>query len=401
MAWQAYVCDTMTGLLDVPIDLPSFRWSVSVSNSSLSTTRDKGTESTEASGMQLPWGSIPANTAGARERMLASSRRALVLMWDDVPVVFGAIGDRTDTWVDTSFSLRSVTDILSTRYVIREGVYGTGTTISDSGDTKGQKITSVTTDSIHWSGLSLRAIACRAIQQATSKPGGTLPIDLPYLNEKGQHERTYDGFDVQNLSCADVLKKISNVSGGPDITFRPYMADADHVRLRVEAGSDSEPSLSQSGPVPMLTAFPGGGTLQDVKVSYLGPTMRVYGYGSGQDKAQLAHLSQDISLCQQADPWPLSETVVGFTDDDTAALVKNHTDGRLNAVRHPVCQIQGTVALDDASLGEMWPGYLVDLDLSDYPSLPDGTYHLRLMEMTGDAGSIATLVFDVMRNPWY
>ena len=38
--WRAWLCDTMTGLVDVPLDLPSFRWSVSVSDCSMSTTRD-------------------------------------------------------------------------------------------------------------------------------------------------------------------------------------------------------------------------------------------------------------------------------------------------------------------------------------------------------------------------
>ena len=42
MSWAAYLADTMTGLLAAPIDLPSFSWSVSVSDSSLANTREKG-----------------------------------------------------------------------------------------------------------------------------------------------------------------------------------------------------------------------------------------------------------------------------------------------------------------------------------------------------------------------
>lgn len=400
--WQAYLCDTMTGQVDVPIDIPSFRWSVSVSDCSLSTTRDKGTAEGDATGMQLPWGAVPAKTAQAREAMLASSRRAIVLCWDEMPVVFGAIGARTDSWSDTSFDLVSPMQMLAARYVVHEGVYGTGTTVSDEGEMKGQTLHSVTTDSIHWSGLSLRAIACRAVQLAIGKPGGSLPIDLPYLDEQGIHERTYDGFDVQNLSCQDVLEKISDVQDGPDIALIPYMADSSHVRLRLSAGSDSESMLQSSGPVPTFTAFPGGGTLQNLKASYLGPTMRVYGYGSGQDKAQLGHLSEDLTLCRQSDPWPLQEMVAGFTDDKDAALLRSHADARLALEKVPLCQLQGSIhfggGLDPSTL---WPGYTVDLQLWDYPSLPDGTYHLRLMELSGDEGADVTATFDVMRNPWY
>ena len=400
--WQAYLCDTMTGQVDVPIDIPSFRWSVSVSDCSLSTTRDKGTAAGDATGLQLPWGAVPADTPEGRESMLASSRRSIALCWDETPVVYGAIGARTDTWQDTSFDLVSPMQLLGSRYVVHEGVYGTGTTVSDGGESKGQTLHSVTTDSIHWSGLSLRAIACRAIQVAVSKPGGALPIDLPYLDEKGTHERTYDGFDVQNLSCRDVLEKIADVSGGPDISIVPYMPDQTHVRLRVVAGSDSQPLLGISGLVPTLTAFPGGGTLQDLRASYQGPTMRVYGYGSGQDKAQLGHLAEDLALCRQQDSWPLVEAVAGFTSDKTPGLLAQHTDARLAASKHPLCQLQGKVRLGEGIGPEaLWPGYAADLQLWGFPALPDGTYHLRLMELSGDDGADVTATFDVMTNPWY
>lgn len=120
--WSAYIADTMTGQLDVPIDLPSFRWSVSVSDCSMSTTRDKGTAADDATGLQLPWGAVPARTPEGRESMLASSRRSIALCWDGTPVVFGAIGARTDTWQDTSFDLVSPMQLLGSRYVVHEGV---------------------------------------------------------------------------------------------------------------------------------------------------------------------------------------------------------------------------------------------------------------------------------------
>ena len=37
--WRTYLADTMTGAVGAPIELPSFRWSLSVSDSSLQTTR--------------------------------------------------------------------------------------------------------------------------------------------------------------------------------------------------------------------------------------------------------------------------------------------------------------------------------------------------------------------------
>ena len=40
--WRCWIADTRTGQLVAPVDIPSFSWSVSVGDSSLSTTRDKG-----------------------------------------------------------------------------------------------------------------------------------------------------------------------------------------------------------------------------------------------------------------------------------------------------------------------------------------------------------------------
>ena len=33
MAWRCWLCDTMTGLVDVPIDIPTFSWSLSIGDS--------------------------------------------------------------------------------------------------------------------------------------------------------------------------------------------------------------------------------------------------------------------------------------------------------------------------------------------------------------------------------
>ena len=50
--WRAYLADTMTGLIDSPLDLPSFSWSMSIGDFALTTTRGKAVKE------QLPPGSI-------------------------------------------------------------------------------------------------------------------------------------------------------------------------------------------------------------------------------------------------------------------------------------------------------------------------------------------------------
>lgn len=408
--WECRLADTMTGLIGEPIDIPRLSWSVSVSDCSLSTTRDKGAGDYTGSGLTVPWTALPWGSQGERERALASYRRALVLMWDGAPVVFGAIGPRTDTWHDTSFSLLSAMGILGSRYLVTEGAFGAGSTWAKDADYQHEgeqegTVWGTTTSSVALSGLSLRAIASELVRLCTSgKRGGELPIDLPYLNEPGTHERTYWGYSVSNASCRRLLENISDVTNGPDLTFRPYLADQAHVRLTLDGGTDADPYVHMGGEVPTLTCRPGGGTLQGLKVATQGPCERVYATGAGQETAMLCHLSEDMTLCEQGDPWPLMEATMSDTDCTTPGLLGSHADARLAGMSRPVVQMTGTVDASDPHAprpGEVWPGQYVDVVIEGFPTLPDGTYHLRLMEMSGDLTSKVALTFDPVQHPTY
>jgi hypothetical protein len=261
----------------------------------------------------------------------------------------------------------------------------------------------VTTDSIHWSGESLRSIVCRLGRLACSKPGGALPIDWAYLGESGGHRRTYDGFNVANNDIEKLITDVTNVMGGPDVQLRPYLADSQHLRWRLVAGSDSEPYLGDAPVTPTLTSFPGGGTAQALSWAELAPAMRVYATGAGQDEAMLCHLSEDLALCQRRDPWPLVEArVSGSSDWATQDLVTSHADAALAAMRLPQVQFQCEVdaAAGPVVPGVVWPGQRVALDLDGSPMWPDGRYRLRLMEMRGDQTSRVRLTFDQMPDPW-
>ena len=396
MGWRCWLCDTMTGLVDVPIDMPTFSWSLSIGDSTLATTRDKGTGDETGTGMQLPLTAFPAATREALARMVAPTRRAMVLAWDDgsdmgVPIVWGVMGEPTIGWEDVSFDLSSPLTFFGSRYAVREGTFGTG-----AGSTS--------TDVISYAGMSLRGILASLGELCTkAKPGGMLPIDWRHAGETGSHERTYSAYDVANLSWKKLATDIANVANGPDFQFRPYWADSQHVRLGFEAGSDSEPYLAQSGVIPTLTCFAGCGTIEDLSVACLGPAMRVYGTGSGSDEATLCHLSQDLALCTQADPWPLVESTASSSDWDSADLVRSHAGAALAAGRTPLVQLTGKVSLSDEggiTLGQVWPGQLVDVDVRDHPYLPEGTYRMRLMGMAGDQDDTATLTFDQLADPW-
>lgn len=394
--WRCYLADTMSGQLAEPIDIPSFTWTAAISDSSMATTRDKGAGTYEASGLELPWTAVPGSDAPARQRALAPYRRSVVLMWEDeagrTPVVVGAIGPRLDGWLDTSFELVSMANLLGQRIVVPEGAYGKG---SPAG---------TTTQDLAYRNMSLRAIASAIGQRATGdKPGGYLPIDWAYAGEAGSHQRTYYGHNAQNNGFSKLLDAMTNVIGGPDAQLRPYMADETHVRHRLEMGTDASPELDQTGLVRTLTSFPGGGTLEEVRVAHTAPVMRIYAHGAGQDKGQLGFLAEDLTLVRQRDPWPLIEEAASFSDDATLDLLRRHAQARLAACSRPLAQVTGSIWLDDPatpSITEIWPGQIVSVDIEGHPGLPDGAYDMRLMEMRGDQSSKVEVTFDPILDPW-
>ncbi|GAA2184928.1 hypothetical protein GCM10009785_34730 [Brooklawnia cerclae] len=308
-----------------------------------------------------------------------------------MPILWGMIGPRRDSWLDTTFDLDSVLTILDDRYMVREGVYGAGANATSP-------------DQIYLSGLSLRGIASEVGWQCTAaKPAGVLPVDWTYRGEAGDHERTYEAFNVANLSGKSILEKIAATSGGPDMQWRPYMADSQHVRLAFVAGSDADVFLGQTA-VHSLRLFPGGGDLQSVTIDHASPVMRVYGSGSGTDAAQITHLSEDLTLARLRDPWPLREASYADSDQDRTDLLTRDTDAVLAANSRPLIQLSGTLDCSDEHApqpGEFWPGEVFELAIDGFPSLPDGVYPMRLMEMSGDQTSRVSLIFDATDDPIY
>lgn len=401
MVWRCYVVDTRTGQLRAPIDIPAFSWSVSVSDSSLTTTKDKGVGEDEASGLTIPWSAVPGTTASARSNLLCPDKRSVALLWDTgldgpeslgTPILMGMISNRTDTAVDTSFSLSSPLQILGDRYLVDDSRFGQGA----NGGTE---------SNISLGPLSARGLACEVGWRCTmGKEGGELPIDWQYRGESGSRTATYDGFDIQNISAKTIIEGLANMDGGPDMQFRPILSDG-YVRWTFMAGSDADVYLNQNV-VRRLSWHPLGGTLEDLTVDRVGPVQRVYGTGNGTDKSQTCWLAEDMALTRQADPWPLREMTYSDTDLDGPSL-QGYTEGVLAANRRPLMQFKGVIHANDTDVnglplnpfGSFWPGETFEIAVDGYPSLPDGVYECRLMRMDGDETDQATLTFDVMDDP--
>lgn len=390
--WNSYICDTISGLMITPIEIQNFSWHMSVSDSSLSTDTRRNVGENGLSQISLPWASVPSNTPEERNSILYPMKRSIVLMWDDTPVIFGTIGYRVDSEDCTDFSLLSIQDILSSRYLVRENVFG-------------KSYGGTTNDTISYNNMSLRGIAADIIRKCTrEKPSGGLPIDTQYDGEAGNHQRTYYGYNVSNNAADKLLNEITNVQDGIEMRFVPYKKE-NNIRLRFEAGTDSEHELVNSNAKRTLTWLSNGrGLIEGLKVSNIGPSMRVYGTGAGQDDSTLCHLAQDLSLCQTRDPWPIIESVISDTSWDNIDLLRRHSEGTLESSKYPLCQMKGSVHINDFEdqfMGMVWPGDLIDIDIRDHPSLPDDVYTTRILRMEGDSTDKVSLTFSVMRSVSY
>lgn len=400
MSWRPYLTDVHTGLLGAPIDLPSFSWSMDVNDSSLSTTKSKKVGLDQVQNVTVPWDTIPGGTPRERYEAIEEGHVGLCLMWErdghQTPILWGAISGREDSYESASFTVESVYSILGDRILCREGAFKTGTS----------------TDTIAFTGMSMRGIASEVGYLCTNcKPGGELPVDWQYRGESHQrrsgedstiHTRRYEAWNVGNQTGKQVLDKLAHVIDGVDMTFRPYLADSQHVRLRFTAGTDSDLYLGQDR-FHSFTSWRSGGTLENVKATYNSPTQRVYATGAGQDQATLTTLAQNLTTLTTITPMLLRESTLSDTDVTDLNLLKQKAQDSLDANRRSVIQLEGDYYCDDENtpdMGNLWPGELIQLHLADYPTLPDGVYTLRVMQMRGDASSKIHLLFDITTNPY-
>ena len=152
---------------------------------------------------------------------------------------------------------------------------------------------------------------------------------------------------------------------------------------------------------------PYAGALDELTVDHLGAVHRVYASGAGTDAAQITALAEDRTLLRAPGVnWPLRESTYSDSDTEDLAVLKAHAAGVLAANDRPLMQITASVHAADIDrggaqsfpIGDIWPGERVNLDIRDYPPLPDGVYRTRLMRMSGDNTNKIQLVFDVMED---
>ena len=206
--------------------------------------------------------------------------------------------------------------------------------------------------------------------------GSNLPIDLPTISAGGTDVRNYHGYDIAFGGVR--LRELSQVDGGPDVLFQPYLTvvgGARFIRHRLLVGN---PYLTQPG-VPLR--FDYRSTLTNLTIAGgTSPTaVRAFVKGTGNEAGQLYGSAVATDLISAG--WPLTDVV---DTNHTDASVQSTLDGWATAdvalSAGQVEQWQATVLADaDPRLDTYAPGHFVNYSVTGHHWLSDGVYSWRLL----------------------
>lgn len=376
----------MDGLRMGDLPMVPLTWSRSVRDGKMQAPHE-GDSAQAVSSITLPYDGL--HTTGVVDMTRKGWRRELlhtlmpimtgaVLCWDGVPIVLGPFTGTPQLGEDgLQVTVGGVTNILAHRFVVPEAFSATA--------------------KLDYRGLSLGTIAKRVVQVGLAKPNGTLPITFDpdeTASNDADHQRTYNGYNVANLSVSDVLSKIANVGGdsvggvyGPDIDFRPEIIDSQHYGWHMHTGTEHDPYIGQDSLHDWEEGSEGTGRLVDkFTADYV--SHRVYAVGDGQDEGtRVTRVNTSIP-----EHMPLMESVLSdsqWTDDN---LLKAHARSALSAT--PLVGSSLTVRADGATpLGTFWPGDQARITTHDTAG-ESATQDLRIQQMEGDESGDVKLTFD-------
>ncbi|MEC3974731.1 hypothetical protein QMK34_05465 [Amycolatopsis sp. H20-H5] len=234
----------------------------------------------------------------------------------------------------------------------------------------------------------LANIARQIVEQSTLwafRPGSALPLDLPpYIAGGGPNVRTYHGYEM--ASAGQRLKELTQVDGGPDVYFQPYMTTVGGTRFVRHRMLIGQPFLVQPG-VPLLFDYRSSLVSLGIQGGGTTPAITAFVKGTGNEAGQLYGYATATALTDAG--WPALDMV------DT-----NHTDAALQPT------LDGWAAADVARYGvqpELWqatvkasydpdistyiPGHFANYSVKNHHWLPDGIYNWRIVGLSHSGSS--------------
>lgn len=360
--WSAYLIQTVTGQVGPKVEFaPGVSWQIHLND-------------IENLSMNLEKSSLPKVDAAT---WLAPWWGGLLWKWNDQPILAGPFTARPiENFKYVSVQVGGIRSVFSHRFVVEEQA----------------DWTELANSVITYDGLGLGTIAKRVAQISMAKPAGNLPINFFAVPDElipgdTLHQRTYPGYDIQNLLTTDVLTKLSNVHNGPDIMFKPRMRYDDQVVWDMWVGTEANPRIYQANTAVWdTTAVESGVADLSVVTSGAYQTDRVFGTGAGTGAGTLIRMVEDRTQGSLGFPLLESSTTVG-TETNPDVIISN-AQGSLNQNLKMLHDISLTVRADDTpQFGTYWSGDAVQLVTKGWLALPDGVNTCRLITMSGSESS--------------
>lgn len=252
-----------------------------------------------------------------------------------------------------------------------------------------------------WTGLSLRTIAKRLVQQAVEW-NPSLPIVFE-ADLAGANERNYPGLDT--MRTRDALENLTNVIGGPDAVLRPEYKDPSHVQWRLLTG---DPLLSQSGAHHVWNAAVPGSSVRGTKIERDATVLTSFNVQTGaeaEDDETLQAIAYDDTLPEAG--YPLLMSTENRSSVTELPTLQGHADNAVEVGREQLetWSFQARRSpVDDAGnhagpwLGEYRAGDFARVEMPDNPRVATGGHEVRVMEISADLGDWVTVKFAPKRT---
>lgn len=248
-----------------------------------------------------------------------------------------------------------------------------------------------------FSNLSLRTIAKRVLQQAQGWTTGQVPLVFED-DVAGTAVRSYLGVDVQTVD--EVLKKLSEVDGGPDIDFRPeFTNNGANIQWRVVTGS---PELKQAGADWVWDASMPSSPVRAASVTVSGRELVTDSWQVGGTPASAGRpiTSHAFSTVLTGAGFPMLESAANRSSVTTQSVLDAHAAADVRVGTKPVTQfgfsvskaptalVSGLTVKTAPSLGEYRVGDYGILGLPADPYLGAASrQRVRIMGYSYDYGS--------------
>lgn len=362
--WKAYLVQTTTGSIVSELSIESGEYSIPLND-------------IESLSAVLVKNDIPDNIY---RKMLRPWYGTLLFTFEDRAIVAGPITKIPKEYKDViHVEAQGIRSILAKRYIVEE--------MTDEGFGK-----NLAKSVMFYNSRTLGTIAQDVVRFSTEfKPGSALPIRYPSKREpmktyKG-NQRTYKGFNINNLSIDYVLTKLSNVRNGPDIMFRPIKI-GDRLFWDMYHGTKDNYRIAQeSTPVWDLDVE---GQANDIEITVSGENVldRAFVIGGGTDTGTVIQTTTSTKRAENG--FPFLEKTFSSGNEDNPEVLKSHADAYVQQYQNVQSEMTFSVhAWDEATrwpLGKFFVGDLVKVKSSGYFSIPDGTNEYRLLNIHGKYG---------------